>query len=576
MAKNILVIDDDLLVLRTVERYLKTKGYTVTAVASGTEALDKVKTATFDLIISDVRMPDMNGIETLQKIKELRSHQTQGQEAELPAVIMTGYSSDESYRQATSLGIVEYLYKPFELDEFLNVVERSIEKQPKERRTHPRIHVNFPIKLKAQEITAQVVNFSEGGFCFVTKERSPVDKGLEVIFDLFHDINPIETKAKVLWSDYSVKNDQFQHGVSFLELGENDRLAIRNILSKYQMDARLVALTEELVQFLNSVKTELDTIEKTHQNEQMEIEFLKQNKDRIFNGLNDLFHKTWEVVKVFEPEKYAAHQKYFQKSLAHLLGESEVNQRIYQKPLGYSGDYVVMNYICDYHGDERYLGKTLYEKLINNYTCNIPISDSNIARKEFLKEKILQTLERQETAKILSVGSGPARELIELLNEEKIVKPLTFICFDLEKKALDHVQREIEKINPQKKKFLDIRYINKDVLNIIKSKDLKKELQNCDLIYASGLFDYLSERMASRLIKELYQLVIHGGEMAICNMSLENGSHRAYYEFMGEWNMIHRTKEEMLQWTQSIENIEETKFEERHGSKGYWFLVIKK
>jgi extracellular factor (EF) 3-hydroxypalmitic acid methyl ester biosynthesis protein len=259
--------------------------------------------------------------------------------------------------------------------------------------------------------------------------------------------------------------------------------------------------------------------------------------------------------------------------LLELIG---TNRHVYQKPLGYPGDYIMMNYIYEYNGNNNYLGNSSYEKLINNYTCNIPISCSNIKRKEFLKEKILETLEGKDEAKILSIACGPARELIELLKENKINKPLFFKCLDFEKRALDYIDNEIKKIEAIKRKLFSIEYICRDITSIIRDKGLKENLKAQDLIYAFGMFDYLSERMASRLMKELYQLLDKEGKLIICNVSLENSGHRAYYELLGEWNMVHRTKEQLLSWTKDISNAGEIKFEYPTYSTNYLFLSINK
>src|SRR3989338_10162723 len=68
--KRILVIDDEELVLKSVTKLLEKEGYEVAACRSGKEALEKTKKEAFDLIVCDVRMPKLNGIETLKKIRE--------------------------------------------------------------------------------------------------------------------------------------------------------------------------------------------------------------------------------------------------------------------------------------------------------------------------------------------------------------------------------------------------------------------------------------------------------------------------------------------------------------------------
>jgi CheY-like chemotaxis protein len=480
MPKKILLIDDDQLVLKSVGRYLKIKGYQVELATSGAEAIEKTKASLFDLVISDVRMPELNGVETLKGITEI--YRQQHRDTLPPAVIMTGYSSEAADRQSEALGIVDYLYKPFDLDELLKVVERSLEKLPPTPKVEP----------------------------------------------------PVPAVAD-----------------------------------------RFISSTRDTKDYLRDVRQRFDEFDRENPDEPEQGEFLKENKKDIFNFLDDSFSQLWESVSGFDKERYTSHQKFTQQELRELLLSAEINRRIYEKPLGYSGDYVVMSYIYDYHNDRQYLGPSSYERLINHYTCTIPVSRSNIVRKELLKEKILRIMAEKEGARVLSVGSGPARELTELLEENRIHQPLSFINLDLEKNALDYVRDKIEKIDGQKKRFLDIEYINRDIISIVKDKALKQAIGDCDLVYASGLFDYLSNRMASRLTKELYQLITKGGDLIICNMSLENSTHRGYYELLGGWDMVHRTKEELLNWLDGLDGVQQVTFEKPPGGDGYHFLVTK-
>jgi len=123
MAKNILIIDDDQLVVKTLSRYLKTCGYKVEAVLSGEEAIKKTEAIPFDLIISDIRMPGMNGLETLKKLRSVCQNK---HKIKIPEIIITGYASDENKREAEKMGITNYIYKPFDLSVFIEAVKRSL------------------------------------------------------------------------------------------------------------------------------------------------------------------------------------------------------------------------------------------------------------------------------------------------------------------------------------------------------------------------------------------------------------------------------------------------------------------
>lgn len=583
-TKNILVIDDDYLVIRTLERYLKSFGYNIETAQSGQKALEKAEETNFDLIISDIRMPGMDGIETLKRIRE---SSIQHDKEKTPTIIITGYAGgDEVYRKAGELGIVECIYKPFELEEFIDVIRKTLELPPKYKRTYPRIEVAFPVEVTVKDpqahnitkLSGRTVDLSENGIGLILDTLLPTFSVVSIYINASPRYSPFQVEALIVWSKPVFKDGYFRCGLHFLKLEDPHLSTLREILSDYKLlDENFVSLTKEFKQFLEEIKNDFDEFGQLNKDKQKEIEFIQTAKKEIFAKLDDYFAKIWDIVKIFERDTYVVNQNYYQQTLGHLLLEIiETNNHVYRKPLGYPGDYIMMNYIYEYNGDNNYLGDSTYKKLINNYTCNIPISCSNIKRKEFLKEKVMEALKRKNKANILSVACGPARELIELLKKGKITKPLQFICLDFEKKALEYVSSQIDKIDEKNKRFLSIEYICRDITSIIRDRTLKEKLQDQDLIYAFGIFDYLSERMASRLTKELYQLLDKGGKLIICNASLEYSSHRAYYELLGEWNMVHRTEDEMLSWTKSLSDIADVKFEEPSNSSNYLFLSISK
>ena|SRR3989338_7078921 len=123
MAQNILIIDDEELITKSLIKLLRSQGYTASIAAGGTEALEKIKREDFDLIICDVRMPGMDGIET---IKTIRAYLEKSDKKSIPEVLITGYADAEKYESAIDLEVADYLYKPFDNDEFLHIVRKTI------------------------------------------------------------------------------------------------------------------------------------------------------------------------------------------------------------------------------------------------------------------------------------------------------------------------------------------------------------------------------------------------------------------------------------------------------------------
>ncbi len=123
MAKNILLIDDDELVTGSLKLLLKREGYGVDIARSGWEAVKKVERADFDLIIFDVRMPDMDGIETIKKIRDYLKN---ANKRPIPEILITGYADKDKYEEGIALNVANYLYKPFDNDELFRAVKDNI------------------------------------------------------------------------------------------------------------------------------------------------------------------------------------------------------------------------------------------------------------------------------------------------------------------------------------------------------------------------------------------------------------------------------------------------------------------
>ena len=115
--KKILVIDDDLLVLKTFERLLKKENYAVISCASYDEAMAAYEKEAFDLVLSDIRMPGKNGVETVSEIHE--KLKKAGKKA-VPIIFITGFADVGKELKANFLG--EILYKPVDNDKLLYTI----------------------------------------------------------------------------------------------------------------------------------------------------------------------------------------------------------------------------------------------------------------------------------------------------------------------------------------------------------------------------------------------------------------------------------------------------------------------
>jgi DNA-binding NtrC family response regulator len=119
MSARILVVDDEDIVRASCRRALGNGERTVDTAASGTEALKKIDEGHYDVVLLDIKMPDVDGLEVLQRVKE--SH------PEIEVVMVTGLSQIETAVRAMKLGAFDYVPKPFDPDELAVVVDRALE-----------------------------------------------------------------------------------------------------------------------------------------------------------------------------------------------------------------------------------------------------------------------------------------------------------------------------------------------------------------------------------------------------------------------------------------------------------------
>ena len=119
--KRILIVDDDPQICDTLSDILDDEGYQVVTACDGQEALEKIRTRAFDLVITDIKMPIMDGMALLKEIE--KSH------ADIEVIVITSYGYEGQQVEATRLGAYEYLNKPLNLDQLKNIIARALQMQ---------------------------------------------------------------------------------------------------------------------------------------------------------------------------------------------------------------------------------------------------------------------------------------------------------------------------------------------------------------------------------------------------------------------------------------------------------------
>jgi len=116
---TIVIIDDDDHLRKSFERLLTEEGYSAKTASSGEAGLKMIQAKVPDLVILDVRLPGMNGLQTFKAIHEI--------EPKLPVIIMTAYGTTETAIEATKMGAFDYILKPFDIPDMLSQIKQALE-----------------------------------------------------------------------------------------------------------------------------------------------------------------------------------------------------------------------------------------------------------------------------------------------------------------------------------------------------------------------------------------------------------------------------------------------------------------
>ncbi|MCX6922138.1 MAG: response regulator, partial [Verrucomicrobia bacterium] len=118
MAPRILLIEDDLSLATSLKKVLLAEGYAVDLAARGDVGLAQAQTHSYDLVITDLKLPGLDGLQIVARLHAAKPR--------LPIIMMTAHGTTETAIQATKLGAFEYLLKPFDVEELLDMVAPGV------------------------------------------------------------------------------------------------------------------------------------------------------------------------------------------------------------------------------------------------------------------------------------------------------------------------------------------------------------------------------------------------------------------------------------------------------------------
>jgi extracellular factor (EF) 3-hydroxypalmitic acid methyl ester biosynthesis protein len=274
-----------------------------------------------------------------------------------------------------------------------------------------------------------------------------------------------------------------------------------------------------------------------------EREVVQQLVQPVSRSLNYLFEKFELVSAAVEPELQPVHSLYAKRLLHPLLLASPFMHRIYRKPLGYAGDYEMVNMILR----DPHEGSSVFSKVLNCWFLSQMPAEAHRNRVTFLTRRLLEEGARAKARgarlRVFNLGCGPAREVQDFLAQQEISNQTDFTLLDFNEETLAYTEGMLNGAKNQHRRATAIRMLKKSVVQVLKAAGRGSD-EKYDLVYCAGLFDYLQQRVCKQLMNMFYDMLAPGGLLIATNVDAANPIQRIM-GYIFEWHLIYRTGQEL-------------------------------
>lgn len=264
---------------------------------------------------------------------------------------------------------------------------------------------------------------------------------------------------------------------------------------------------------------------------------------RVVERMNRAGSELGGLIGSLSPEGHGAHRDYLMNHLSRFFKHSPFMHRAYTKPLGYAGDYEMMNMLYRDHAE----GLSTFGRALNVYATSLGVARANINRIEYFRQAITHTASRVQghRVRIASIGCGPAHEILNILQHSPGLGPrLDVTLLDQDHGAIAHCERTLA--TAAARTGTHIQTIQQGVRVLLSKSRAQAALATYDLIYSAGLFDYLDDRAFAKLLGSLHGCLQPSGELIIGNVA-ENNPDRWAMEYFTAWHLHHRTPGKLLE-----------------------------
>jgi len=280
---------------------------------------------------------------------------------------------------------------------------------------------------------------------------------------------------------------------------------------------------------------------------ELERQVLGGLEGRILPEIDEWIGRFDDVAECVEDPLRPAYRAYARRQIHPLVMCSPFVYRTYHKPLGYAGDYGMVNMIL---GDP-HEGSTLFAKLVNVVFLRNPPAEAHRNRIKHLRQRLGEETRRVSSAgrrtRILNLGCGPAREIQLFLAEDAASDVADFTLLDFNAETLDFAAQSLRQIQMESGRHTGLQFEVRSVNQLLKEamRLPPRDQQACyDLVYCAGLFDYVSDRVCRRLVELFYSWLAPGGLLLVTNVDAAK-PFRHSMDYILEWHLICRNRQQM-------------------------------
>lgn len=279
----------------------------------------------------------------------------------------------------------------------------------------------------------------------------------------------------------------------------------------------------------------------------LEENLARQLSEVIVPTIDNLFDKFEDVALRLKDEIAAAHQNYMRRQLHSLVLAAPFAYRTFAKPLGYAGDYEMVNMILRNAPE----GDSLFGMVLHTWFVQQQPAQAHRNRIEYLVKKIsdaiLQAGLTGRGARIFNMACGPASEVESFIVNSSLRDRAEFTLLDFNEETLKYTRMRLENASAGKGRLPPVQFIKKSVHHLLKEggkKGIDANQARYDLVYCAGLFDYLSDDVCQRLLDVMYNWVSPGGLLVATNVEPGN-PRRLGMDHLLDWPLIYRTAPQM-------------------------------